>query len=444
MNISEGCHPPVAGRCLRAAVAAALVFSAVLLPISDADAAKKRSRSSTPSIAAAIVVDMNAGKVLHSKEADTPRHPASLTKIMTLYMLFGYLRAGSMTLESDLVVTPHAASQAPTKLGLKAGNTIKVKDAIYALVTKSANDAAATIAENLGGTEANFARSMTQKARSLGMSNTVFRNASGLPDPAQTTTARDMAILAQHVIRDYPEYYDVFETRYYTYKGKRLRNHNKLLFNYKGTDGIKTGYTRASGFNLTASVRRDNKHLVAVVLGGRTGAQRDAAMRALLDQQFPKAQIGTQNSRALVASLKSAPPPPPKKPTFAMASMAGPAAAARTTTPIVEEGDISEKPIPASLTSSRATAAGGIKFRGAYHVQVGAFLSQADAENRLGMVQQRATRLLAGYQPFTASFEKGGQQWFRARFAGFSQADAQSACAQLKKLSLDCIAMRAE
>ena len=444
MNSSEGCRRPVAGRYLRVATAAILAFSAVLLPISDADAAKKKSRPSAPSIAAAIVIDMNAGKVLHSKEADSPRHPASLTKIMTLYMLFGYLRAGSMTLESDLVVTPHAASQAPTKLGLKAGSTIKVKDAIYALVTKSANDAAATIAENLGGTETNFARAMTQKARSLGMSNTVFRNASGLPDPAQITTARDMAILAQHVIRDYPEYYGVFETRYYTYKGQRLRNHNKLLFGYKGTDGIKTGYTRASGFNLTASVRRDNKHLVAVVLGGRTGAQRDAAMRALLDQQFPKAQVGTQNSRALVASLKSAPPPPPKKPTFAMASMAGPAAApARGRAPVVAEGDISEKPIPASLTSSRANA-GGTKFRGTYHVQVGAFLSQADAENRLGMVQQRAPKLLAGYQPFTASFDKGGQEWYRARFAGFSQSDAQSACSQLKKLSLDCIAMRAE
>ena len=444
MNISEGCRQPVAGRCVRAVTAAIFAFSAGLLPISDADAAKKKSRPSAPAIAAAIVVDMNAGKVLHTKGADTPRHPASLTKIMTLYMLFGYLRAGSMTLESDLVVTPHAASQAPTKLGLKAGSTIKVKDAIYALVTKSANDAAATIAENLGGTEANFARAMTQKARSLGMSNTVFRNASGLPDPAQITTARDMAILAQHVIRDYPEYYGVFETRYYTYKGQRLRNHNKLLFGYKGTDGIKTGYTRASGFNLTASVRRDNKHLVAVVLGGRTGAQRDAAMRALLDQQFPKAQVGTQDSRALVASLRSAPPPPPKKPSFAMASMAGPAAApARARAPVVEEGDISEKPIPASLTSSRAST-GGTKFRGTYHVQVGAFLSQADAENRLGMVQQRAPKLLAGYQPFTASFDKGGQEWYRARFAGFSQSDAQSACTQLKKLSLDCIAMRAE
>ena len=210
MNISEGCRQPAAGRYLRAVAAAIFAFSAVLLPISNADAAKKRSRPSAPAIAASIVVDMNAGKVLHSKEADTPRHPASLTKIMTLYMLFSYLRAGSMTLESDLVVTPHSASQAPTKLGLKAGSTIKVKDAIYALVTKSANDAAATIAENLGGTEANFARSMTQKARSLGMSNTVFRNASGLPDPAQITTARDMAILAQHVIRDYPEYYGMF------------------------------------------------------------------------------------------------------------------------------------------------------------------------------------------------------------------------------------------
>ena len=434
---------------MRVVFVAVLAFAAASAPLSTASARKKSSPSG-PSIAAAIVVDMNAGTVLYSRAADTPRHPASLTKIMTLYVLFSYLRAGSMTLDSELVVTPHAASQAPTKLGLKPGSFIKVKDAIYALVTKSANDAAATIAENLAGTEANFARVMTQKARSLGMSNTLFRNASGLPDPEQITTARDMEILAQHLIHDYPEYYDVFETRYYTYKGQRLRNHNKLLFGYKGTDGIKTGYTRASGFNLTASVRRDNKHLVGVVLGGRTGSQRDAAMRSLLDQHFAKAAVVKPGARALVASAKPAPlpPSPPRRPTFAMASMVP---APKTTkaprdVAYTEEGDIGEpaEPVRASLASPPRTNPRLPAFRGDYHVQVGAFMSQADAENRLGRVQQRAPQLLSGYQPFTASFEKNGSEWYRARFAGFTQSKAADTCAALKKLSLDCIVMRAE
>ena len=220
-----------------------LSFGAALAPISEATAAS--------AVKAAIIVDMNSGKVLYAQSADVSRAPASLTKIMTLYILFAYLRAGKLTYDTDLKVSAHAASQAPTKLGLKPGSTIKTIDAIRALVTKSANDAAATIAENLGGSEENFARMMTQTARNLGMKNTTFRNASGLPNDEQLTTARDMAILATHVINDYPEYYGHFETRYFAYQGRKYRNHNRLLFGYKGTDGIKTGYTRASGFNLT-------------------------------------------------------------------------------------------------------------------------------------------------------------------------------------------------
>jgi len=253
-----------------------IAFGAVLVPIGEATADSR--------VKAAIIVDANTNNVLYSDDADVLRSPASLTKIMTLYVLFAYLRAGKVTYDTEFKVTPHAAGQAPTKLGLKPGSTIKVQDAIKALVTKSANDAAAVIAENLAGTEPNFGRLMTQTARNLGMKNTTFRNASGLPNDEQLTTARDMAILAMHIMRDYPQYYEVFETKYFTYKGRRYRNHNRLLFGYRGTDGIKTGYTRASGFNLTASVKRGDKHLVGVVLGGSTGARRDAAMRALFDQ----------------------------------------------------------------------------------------------------------------------------------------------------------------
>jgi D-alanyl-D-alanine carboxypeptidase len=435
-------HGWIYGRgATRYLLALALLLAAAALPLSEALA---KSRSSAPSVAAAIVVDMNSGSILYSQAADMPRYPASLTKMMTLYVLFGYMREGKVTPSSDLTVTPHAAGQSPTKLGLKPGAAIKTGDAIKALVTQSANDAAVTIAENLAGSEENFARLMTDTARRIGMSNTTFRNASGLPNDEQVTTARDMAILAAHLIHDYPEYYGVFGTRYFTFKGRKYRNHNKLLFGYKGTDGIKTGYTRASGFNLTASVQRDNKHLVAVVLGGKTGSSRDAAMRALLDKNFAAASHIKPSPEQLVASLVTPPAlPAMMKPAFAPAPET-PAPAAPSS---LAEGDIAEpaQPIKASLTESTpASTTKPVRYAGAYHVQVGAFMSEADAENRLGMVQQRAIDLLEGHLPFTASFMKDDKEWYRARFAGFSKDGAQTTCAALKKRSLDCVVMSSE
>jgi len=418
-----------------------IAFGAVLAPIGEATADSR--------VKAAIIVDANTNNVLYSDDADVLRSPASLTKIMTLYVLFAYMRAGKVTYDTAFKVTPHAAGQAPTKLGLKPGSTIKVQDAIKALVTKSANDAAAVIAENLAGTEPNFGRLMTQTARNLGMKNTTFRNASGLPNDEQLTTARDMAILAMHIMRDYPQYYEVFETKYFTYKGRRYRNHNRLLFGYRGTDGIKTGYTRASGFNLTASVKRGDKHLVGVVLGGSTGARRDAAMRALFDQHWSKASSSKPKATSFIASLLGppeppAPPPPSRKPVYALAS-AIPAAPSRVMpVPAIEQGDKSSPgdTVRASLSPNRPTPRGG--YDGSYHVQVGAFTSQSDAQNRLGMVQQRATRLLDGHLAFTATFMRGSTEWYRARFAGFSKNDAQSTCEALKRLRLECIAMAAE
>ena len=428
---------------MRVLLALLVGFAVAAAPFQPALAKKKRS--SKPSIAAAIVVDMNSGAILHSQAADVPRHPASLTKIMTLYVLFGYMRQGKIVPNSELVVTSHAASQAPTKLGLKPGATIKVSAAIKALVTHSANDAAAVIAENLAGSEENFARLMTQTARRLGMGNTVFRNASGLPNEEQVTTARDMAILGAHVLHDYPEYYDVFETRYFTYKGRKYRNHNKLLFGYKGTDGIKTGYTRASGFNLTASVRRGDKHLVAVVLGGRTGSQRDAAMRALLDEHFPAASDVKPTPEQRKSSIIAQPTlPAVKKP---LVAQAGAAAAATPAALTSAEGDLEDQTprLRASLTEPAPTKpTKAARYSGDFHVQVGAFMSQGEAENRLAAVQQRAVDLLKGHLPFTASFTKDEKEWYRARFAGFSKKDAQETCGALKKLSLECIVMPAE
>ncbi|MFQ5627092.1 MAG: D-alanyl-D-alanine carboxypeptidase family protein, partial [Methyloligellaceae bacterium] len=238
---------------------------------------------------AAMVVDGHTGKILYSRNGDRLRFPASLTKIMTLYLLFDYMEAGKLHTGSLLTVTPNAAKQQPSILGLKAGQKIRVSDAIRALVTKSANDVAVTIAENIGGTEKNFAKLMTAKARKIGMRRTSFKNASGLPDKGQVTTARDMITLANRLMFDHPEKYAYFKQKYFKYKGRKYRNHNRLLFDYKGTDGIKTGYTRASGFNLLANVHRGNKHLIAVVFGGKTSNSRNAAMRAILNKSLPRA-----------------------------------------------------------------------------------------------------------------------------------------------------------
>jgi D-alanyl-D-alanine carboxypeptidase len=201
---------------------------------------------------ASILIDVNNGRVLQQSNPDLPRYPASLTKMMTLYLAFQALDDGRLTLDQPLWVSANAAQQPPTKLGLRPGQSISVEDAMLALVTKSANDAAAVIAENLGGTEENFARRMTTKARGLGMSETTFRNASGLPDPYQITTARDMSTLALALIHHYPHYYHYFSTQNFYYKGRALANHNHMLGAYAGVDGIKTGYTRASGYNLVA------------------------------------------------------------------------------------------------------------------------------------------------------------------------------------------------
>ena len=257
-------------------------------------AARVHSRAHAESYSppfASIVVDGNTGKVLHETNADALRHPASLTKIMTLYLLFERLDAGKIRLDTPLKVSEHAAEQAPTKLGLKPGQTIAVQDAIKAVVTKSANDAAVAIAENLGGDEDAFAKIMTQKAHALGMSRTTYVNASGLPDDDQISTARDQALLGRAIQERFPHYYRYFSTEEFVYHGMAMRNHNHLLGVVGGVDGIKTGYTRASGFNLVTSVHRDGRYIVAVVLGGHSASQRDAHMRELINAHLKEAAL---------------------------------------------------------------------------------------------------------------------------------------------------------
>jgi D-alanyl-D-alanine carboxypeptidase len=245
-----------------------------------------------------IVVDDKSGFVLHEVSADEPRHPASLTKIMTLYLLFEQLEAGKLGLDTELPISTRAALQNPTKLGLKANQTIKVEDAIKGLVTKSANDAAVVVAEAIGGSEEEFAKLMTLKARMLGMTSTTYVNASGLPAEEQITTARDQAVLGRAIQHRFPVYYQYFATPSFRYKGAEMRNHNNLLGQVKGVDGIKTGYTEASGYNLTSSVRRDEKHIVAVVLGGTSNGARDARMRQLIEAHISLAS--TQRTAPII------------------------------------------------------------------------------------------------------------------------------------------------
>lgn len=274
------------------ALAAAALLSAPALARVSKSASKPVARTAIDSPRyAAIVVDAQTGTVMREANADSLRHPASLTKIMTLYLLFERLESGKLRLNSPLTISGEAASQSPTKLGLKPGQTILVEDAIKALVTKSANDIAVAIAEAITGNEDEFAQQMTRKARALGMTRTVYRNASGLPDDGQVTTARDQARLGIVLQERFPRFYRYFSTVNFTYHGDTMRNHNHLLGQVAGVDGIKTGYTHASGYNLITSVRRGGRHIVAVVMGGNTAGQRDAHMRDLIERHIVEASI---------------------------------------------------------------------------------------------------------------------------------------------------------
>ena len=268
-----------------AGISASLIIA---LPNSAEAARRKRSAGGEYSPPYAdMVVDVKSGRVLRATNEDALRHPASVTKVMTLYLLFEQLDRGRLALETPLRISANAARQAPSKLGLPPGSEIEVEDAIKALVTKSANDIAVVIAENLAGSEETFAELMTRKARELGMSQTVYRNASGLPDPEQVTTARDLTVLARAIQDRFPKYYRYFQTRVFNYAGRSHRNHNKLLGRVEGVDGIKTGFTNASGFNLVTNVRTDDRHIVGVVLGGRSGPSRDRIMASLIQTNLP-------------------------------------------------------------------------------------------------------------------------------------------------------------
>jgi D-alanyl-D-alanine carboxypeptidase len=444
---------------------------------------------------AAMAIDANTGTVLHNRAGDAPRYPASLTKMMTLYMTFELIELGRLSYATKIKMTKRGAAASPSKLGLKPGQEIRLIDAIKALVTKSANDVAIALGQHIGGTEANFARLMTQKARKIGMTHTTFKNASGLPNKHQVTTARDMLTLALRLQDEFPKHYKLFATKTFTYRGKRYRNHNRLLTHYRGTDGIKTGYTRASGFNLVASVHRGRKHVVAAVFGGRTGRIRNARMRALLNKALAKASTKKTRKPAVFvrppSPIAAKPPIPRSKPSNAAApgkaSAAAVASAAADAGPSIALAKVhrvligpklhnarnqaadnpqSTSALPPSTLQAQASAlaqrfispAAGAPPQdkppaqreatrtpaGPFAVQIGAYTDAADAEQHMDAARQRAGGLLDPYSAVAVPYRKGSNQLYRARFRGFAAAEARSTCRQLKRLKIDCFVVRPE
>jgi D-alanyl-D-alanine carboxypeptidase len=377
---------------------------------------------------AALVVEVKSEKVLFEQNAHQLRYPASLTKMMTLYLVFEALERGRFTLNQRLLVSKRAAARPPSKLGLRVGDTITVEQAILALVTRSANDVATVVAEALSGSETAFAQQMTQAAQALGMWNSVFRNASGLPDGRQVTTAWDMFRLAKALQEHFPDYYRYFATTHFSYRNKNHRNHNRLLTSYTGTDGIKTGYIRASGYNLVASVHRNERHIIGVVFGGETAKSRNKHMEAILDQGF--AQLAAEHFDTDVVYRNNL-------------------------LTLIAKGKLSEavlrdeqpdKILPATTRRLSAEDKGGNdQFKQLnssspnWRVQVGTFSRLAGAEQRIFEAMRAAPAFLSREHASIVPLQQRGKALFRARFDGLSQAEAGAACQRLRQQRIDCL-----
>lgn len=355
-----------------------------------------------------FVMEARTGRVISAVNPDELRHPASLTKMMTLYMVFEALRDRRVALQQRVRVSAYAASMPPTKLGVPPGGRLTVEEAIMGLVTRSANDAAAALGEMLGGDETRFARIMTLRARALGMRQTVFRNASGLPDGDQVTTARDMATLARRLQSDFPQQYKYFATTSYRFRGQVLRNHNHLLEAYPGADGIKTGYIDASGYNLVGSAVRGNVRLIGVVMGAARGGERDLHMMALLDQGYEKLDVPLTPR-----------PPASRLPTLVSAAHAASAM-------------VAEKISTPGPATTRRVASWG--------VQVGAFSREAAARRAAA----EARRIADGGESRVAPVVANRKASYRAQVIGLSRADAQSTCTALARRKQPCMLIRAE
>jgi D-alanyl-D-alanine carboxypeptidase len=419
-------------------------------------------------VASSIMVDAVTGEVISSSNADVPTYPASLTKMMTLYLLFDALKHGQIKLTDTITFSDHAASQDATNLAVSEGASIKVETAILAIVVRSANDAATAIGEKLAGSEWAFGKKMTQTARALGMKNTTFRNANGLPNPEQRTTARDMAILAVALLRDFPEYYHYFAAERFSYRGVQYAGHNRVLNKLKGADGIKTGYIRAAGFNLVSSAEQNGRRLVGVVLGGSTPYLRDKQMVAMMTKGFKTPAGGSGTMLALSAPNSAGPAKAPAV-VVAAAPVSVPAAlvaaaamapddAAGQAVVSSEDGD-ADSIMPASIGSGDALLpvlkpGSGLQLQMAdanpdpqaienvwhsgntgYGVQVGAYSQYAPAQKAAVRVTRAMPELFADSR--IAIDEQG--KLYRARVTGLTKSDAEKACAQLKAKKTDCL-----
>lgn len=381
---------------------------------------------------AAIVIDANSGEMLYDKRADSPRYPASVTKVMTLYLAFEALSEGRLKPTDRVVISPRAAAQAPTKLGLPAGDSLSVDEAIRAMSVKSANDVAVAMAERLGGSESRFAALMTLRGQELGMRNTRFVNASGLPDSRQISTARDLAILSRAIMRDFPQYYSYFSQTSFTFRGNTIRGHNRLLTSMQGFDGLKTGYTNASGYNLAGSAVRDGRRLIAVVLGGSSTAWRDNNMEDLLTTGFDVLKRRSRGERTSIAANLFE--DEPRGPIMRPSSEQGDGDQAGMT--IVLTDDPRAKPVKVAPTLKAAKAAA--KPKGQWGVQVGAFKSKGLANEQLSLVRSRFARVIADAEGAVEGAAGGN---FRAQFQGLTAEAARGACTALSAKRVPCMVL---
>ena len=367
---------------------------------------------------ASIIVDADTLEIIHARQIDELRYPASLTKVMTLYLTFDALNAGQLHLKEPIRVSSNAASTPPTKLGLKAGQTITVENLIQALAVKSANDAAVVLAERLAGSEAAFANHMTAKARSLGMLKTTFKTANGLPHSEQKTSARDMAKLASNILKNHRRYYHYFGLKSFSYKGQTYKNTNKLLPWLAGVDGFKTGYTRDSGYNLIISAQRDSRRLIAVVLGGASGKSRNLHMQDLVERGFKVMGVAPVKSLPPVSIVKD---PIPQQTSPQLAA-----------TQAVRLRGRDRQTITVTQNEGRINYSGKTDNWG---IQVGAFLKREEAKDQIDAVAGVTGIKDGTIRPLT----RNGQTLYRARYENLSITNAQKACKALANLSTGCL-----
>lgn len=401
-------------------------FCLVALVIGPAQARPNPQRSAGNPRYSAIIMDAQTGRVLHQSGADTPRYPASLTKMMTLFLVFEALDRGRIHLNKQLTVSRHAMDQPPSKLGIRPDRSITIHQAILALVTRSANDVAMAVAETVGGSERNFARMMTERARSLGMKNTTFLNPSGLPNPGQRTTARDMATLSRALMQYFPHYYHYFATKSFTYRGQIITTHNNLIRRFSGMDGLKTGFINASGFNLAASAVRNNRRVIVVVFGGRSAVSRDNHVAELMNRGF--AMLAREKQPVQVATLSA---PSKQVPPIVGAPAAITNAAATSYAPPVQQtGVTTMTSTPAAPSVTTASIGSGT---GNWGIQVGAYASAALGQKAL----QMARGILGDLPPQATGVVMPAQTpqgvLFRARFLGLSAQSASKACQRLRE-----------